>query len=395
MVYMPKTSDQILKAAAAFVSENREKLVDEWASTTRKKVDSASDSSRHELLNHVSELMQDLHKALAEMEDFASARDASTSHFESQWSEDHGVNRARQAGYSAAEIVHEYALLRHVVTDNLQKAGLNNFQCIEVINSMFELAAINAVSAFAEAQERSREKIISTLVHDLRSPISAGAAALDLLEKNFNNKELVTELLPMAKRSSNRGLNIISSLLDEFSVTSTTGLTLNFLEADLASALKKPLEDLTHIYPSKLKLNLPTAALPGVYAVDMIIRVLDNLVSNAFKYGSKRDPILVIVEDAGETAQISVNNQGNPIPKEKQERMFRMFQSFDQRQNHAEDVGWGLGLTHVELVAHAHGGEVKLQSNLQEGTTFTLVLKKECREPGFARIEMETQNSSN
>jgi signal transduction histidine kinase len=116
----------------------------------------------------------------------------------------------------------------------------------------------------------------------------------------------------------------------------------------------------------------------GVWSAEELRRAMENLVTNAVKYGTAGAPITVCIEHTGEGARISVHNLGTPIPKEDQARLFDP--SFRTRSAQAGPAqGWGLGLTLVRGCAEAHGGIASVSSDARHGTTFALELPLDSR----------------
>jgi signal transduction histidine kinase len=98
-------------------------------------------------------------------------------------------------------------------------------------------------------------------------------------------------------------------------------------------------------------------------------RALDNLISNAIKYGTGDVSVSVEKSSYNKTVSFSVHNWGNPIPKEQQSEVFsRYYRAEGQRAT----SGWGIGLSLVKGIAEAHGGEVTVSSSETEGTTFAI-----------------------
>ncbi|NJW55882.1 sensor histidine kinase, partial [Salinimicrobium oceani] len=85
--------------------------------------------------------------------------------------------------------------------------------------------------------------------------------------------------------------------------------------------------------------------------------------------------------------ELSVHNFGNPIPAERQKRIF----NFLNTSNGSSPRGLksrGIGLSLVKAVAEAHGGALNLHSSESEGTTFTITLQKNYHEPGKLRVAL-------
>ena len=102
-------------------------------------------------------------------------------------------------------------------------------------------------------------------------------------------------------------------------------------------------------------------------------RILENLASNAVKYGSPTDPITVTLMKTSREVQISVHNHGYAIPPEEREHVFDSF-SRAARPERGATKGWGLGLAVVKGLTEAHGGTVRVDSVDGAGTTFKVDL---------------------
>jgi len=107
-------------------------------------------------------------------------------------------------------------------------------------------------------------------------------------------------------------------------------------------------------------------------------RMLENLCSNAAKYGTPGEPVTVTVDDLGTLAMIQVHNEGDPIPPEEQKNLFRLFHRSSAAQK-SGNIGWGIGLTLVKGVAESHQGSVEVRSAAGQGTTFIVRLPKKIK----------------
>jgi two-component system sensor histidine kinase SenX3 len=100
---------------------------------------------------------------------------------------------------------------------------------------------------------------------------------------------------------------------------------------------------------------------------------LRNLIDNAIKYSPGRSAVRVNwAQDAGRVA-IRVSDSGLGIPEAEQERVFQKFVRGEAAMN-AKVNGTGVGLSMVRQIVLGHGGEIRLESRVGEGSTFTLIL---------------------
>jgi signal transduction histidine kinase len=101
-------------------------------------------------------------------------------------------------------------------------------------------------------------------------------------------------------------------------------------------------------------------------------QLFTNLIDNAIKYTSEGS-IRITVEKDGENAVVRVRDTGIGIPREEQERIFKRFYRVD-RSRSKETGGVGLGLSIAEWIAKAHQGKIEVDSELNQGSTFTVYL---------------------
>ncbi len=147
--------------------------------------------------------------------------------------------------------------------------------------------------------------------------------------------------------------------------------------AELTSHIKESLIDLQMLYGERFVLAIPET-LNGYWSPRDIRRILENLITNAVKYGTQGTPITITLRDFGSEIQLSVHNSGNPIPSDQQSLLFEPFQRL-QCTDHLGQKGWGLGLAIVREITEAHHGKIHLESTADLGTTFVIMLPKDSR----------------
>ena len=106
--------------------------------------------------------------------------------------------------------------------------------------------------------------------------------------------------------------------------------------------------------------------------VTLMTRLLNNLISNAFRYGRDGGHTAVSVVREGDTAVLSVADDGIGIPPALQERIWQRFYQVDPARSGSE--GTGLGLFMVRQIARLHGGTAEVSSIPSQGSTFTVRL---------------------
>ena len=111
---------------------------------------------------------------------------------------------------------------------------------------------------------------------------------------------------------------------------------------------------------------------------DMFVLIMNNLVSNAFKFTDPGGVIQVVLkynlspaDKVPEQIEITVSDSGIGIPEEKLENVFNRFYQADQSLSRRSE-GCGLGLSIVKFIVDAHRGKISVQSKLGNGSTFTV-----------------------
>jgi len=104
-----------------------------------------------------------------------------------------------------------------------------------------------------------------------------------------------------------------------------------------------------------------------------LYRMLLNIISNSIKYTQPGGIIEISLEVENEAAVIAIKDSGVGISEEHLQQIFDRFYRVDAARNRA-DGGTGLGLSIVKAIVNAHGGNINVDSVVDEGTTFTITL---------------------
>jgi signal transduction histidine kinase len=227
-----------------------------------------------------------------------------------------------------------------------------------------------------ESERDLRESFVSTLAHDLRNSLGTTKLNAGII---FNKSDS-----PDCKKMSQKIINsiervdlMIENLLDANRIHVGDKLTLNVEEFNMIDLLKAMSEDLSEVSAGRIIIT-GDQKISGFWSRNGVRRALDNLVGNALKYGSPDQPITVSLQQIAEKVQIAVHNKGNPIHPKDLPILFQIHKRTKSAE--ASDVrGWGLGLTLVKGMVEAHGGTVEVESTPEKGTTFTMILPRDCR----------------
>lgn len=230
-----------------------------------------------------------------------------------------------------------------------------------------------------KAKSEFDTELIGNLVHDLKTPLSAVKGFIELIQQTGPMTEKQEKFSNRALHGLKRMEIMISNLL-EFA-RAESDIALDWAECDLKELVDDSMDLLTEIAAQRqLKIYIDIDPHAQIVYGDkrLLSHVLNNLVSNAIKYN--RDGGAIWITSSGEVNAIRLNvrDSGIGISMEDQERVFERF--FRARVDRHQRVdGSGLGLAIVQSIVQKHGGSISLDSALNEGTTFSIVLP---REPG-------------
>ena len=231
-----------------------------------------------------------------------------------------------------------------------------------------------------ERVAQARELIGETLIHDLRSPVSAVLGALEVMETALpegskDEIEVTTQALQVARRGAQRVLGLIETLMDIARLQSGK-MEITQSMVDLRSMVSSVLNDFlsqSKEYGVILRNEVPVG-LPLLYADQAkIIRVIANLVDNALKYSPSGGQVSVFAELKSENqVAVRVRDNGPGVPEEFRQKIFERFSQVPGVRGRRR--GTGLGLTFCKLAVEAHSGQIWVEPNASGGSDFVFTL---------------------
>jgi PAS domain S-box-containing protein len=238
------------------------------------------------------------------------------------------------------------------------------------------LSAERAAHAQADEAVHVRDQLFGIASHELRTPLASLLFSIQSARAGDVSAE-TTRKLQLAERQALRLNRMIEQLLDASRLSAGHRLELEPEDVDLGALAHQVVSRFEpELDASKMAVAvLVPGPVVGRWDRTRLDQVITNLLSNAIKYGRGK-PVEICVDAVRPgTARLSVRDYGVGITSADQGLLFRPF-----RRLHAEHHygGFGLGLFIVAEIVRAHGGEVRIDSEAQQGARFTVELPMAC-----------------
>ena len=215
-------------------------------------------------------------------------------------------------------------------------------------------------------------RFFTNISHDLRTPLTLIISPLEILMKEYETDDMLSDKLKMIHRNSVRLLNLVNQLLD-FRKGDVNGHHLSLSNGDIIeyiSLICKSFNGLSETKNVHLTFFSSVKSLNISFDEDKIGKVVMNLLSNAFKFtpdGGRVDVSLDLIrQQEKEFVEIKFTDTGIGIDDNDKKHIFDRFYQVD----HSHSSGSGIGLNIVRDFVELHGGSVRVYDNVPAGTVF-------------------------
>lgn len=245
-------------------------------------------------------------------------------------------------------------------------------QVAEGLNTMAERLERSIAEERAAAQ--AKNELITGVSHDLRTPLTSILGFLEYVEKDRYQDE--TEMRYYVNIAYEKALTLKKLIDDLFEYTRLSGgLPVEFVPLNIGRLARQAAEEAVPMLEAagmgyevtgtaeELRVN----ASPGE-----LVRVFENLLSNAVRYGSEGKKVELDLAREGRSARVRVSNYGEPIPERDLPYIFDRFYRVDASRSN-ETGGSGLGLAIARTIVELHGGTIEAFST-PERTDFVIRL---------------------
>jgi signal transduction histidine kinase len=225
--------------------------------------------------------------------------------------------------------------------------------------------------------EMSKNQLIESVAHDLRTPLTSIIGYLDLVRSDKIDELKVNK--KYVNVAYDKTLRLQKQIEDLFTYTqfSFGHVTTHYSQIDMVRFLEQIGEEFYPIFQdSGITYEFSTDSDSAcVYADgDLLARVFTNLISNAVKYGIDGKFIKVVLEEKESKVLTKVINYGELIPQKDIEHIFERFYRVETSRS-SETGGTGLGLAIAKNIVEVHGGKITARSDIS-GTVFEVELQK-------------------
>lgn len=236
------------------------------------------------------------------------------------------------------------------------------------------------IKAMMEKQKRleqEKDDLITSVAHDLRTPLTSILGYLDLILYNQEiSMEEKVKYLTIVNKKSLQLKKLIEELFD-YTRYSKNQMIPKKIKLDITKFMEQIVEE---FYPSfyenhiEVCTNFPTKSIFVDADGDLLARAIGNILNNAVKYGADGKQIIITMKEVKSQIKISIINFGQIIPKEDIDKIFDRF--FRVEQSRSEKTGGtGLGLAIAKSIFELHEASVEVTSG-EEGTEFLITFLK-------------------
>lgn len=221
--------------------------------------------------------------------------------------------------------------------------------------------------------EQLQQDYLGLISHDLRNPLQVIALRTQLLQRLLQERGLTREAaLTGSLLQNTRQMNWLVEDLLENSILEAGQVELRRQPTDLVHFLEEVLErDLPPDARERFHLQWTSAMPPVPVDPQRLERVVVNLLTNALKYSPAGTPIELRLQQTEEAVELSVQDHGLGLLPED---AVRLFQKYYRTKEGRRAKGAGLGLYICRLIAEAHGGRIRVESEPGQGAIFTVTL---------------------
>ncbi len=378
---MPAPAGESPMRLASFIRSQAPRIVVEWENFARNLMPAAEGMTPLALRDHIKDILtfvaDDIESSQSKDEQVRKSRGEKLPDPAQDSAAETHASLRQAGGFNMNQMVSEYRALRASViklwSEDTRDATSTDFDDLTRFNEAIDQALTVSIRHYSEKLEAARHILLGILGHDLRNPIGASNMCAQLLLKTGALNDRQTTYIEHIVESTNRAIEIVTTLLDITSARLGSGLPVVKEKMDVGFVCKQVMEEMRALYPNRVFTLDLSGKLEGEWDKPRMGQVFSNLVGNAAQYAFSDSPVAVVLDGKDNELVLSVHNDGRPIAAHAMEKIFGSFTRGDlaPRIDGPGHANLGLGLYIVREIVEAHGGAIAVASSEKEGTTFT------------------------
>lgn len=235
------------------------------------------------------------------------------------------------------------------------------------------IESVNQLATSLDKQESLKKQLTSDVAHELRTPLTTLRITIEAMMDGL------LEPTPERLKSNYDEVLRITSIvkdLESLAIVEDGNLKLEKTEVDLVDLAKQGIEKLEHqIKDKEMSVSIKGSCSKVMVDSARMTQVIINLLTNAIKYTQPKGTIRFEFSETNQEVIMDVVDNGSGIPQDELPYIFERFYRADKSRNRLTG-GSGIGLTIVKSIVQAHGGDIEVQSELEKGSIFTVILPK-------------------
>ncbi len=235
--------------------------------------------------------------------------------------------------------------------------------------------AFNEMADQLERNENVRQTLVADVAHELRTPLSILQGKLESVQEGAiqPTEEVILELTDEVYR-----LKRLVSDLQQLSLAEAGKLPLNKQQVNIKQLINRVCSHLLWLAEEK-DISLKYDSIPAHYNIeidaDRMTQVIVNLIGNALQHTPEQGSVEMTAQETKDSLILKVSDTGPGIPDDVLPFIFDRFYKRDPSRSRTES-GTGLGLSIAKGFVEAHGGSIHVESELNKGTIFIIILKR-------------------
>ena len=371
---------------ATFIEQNLEPILQAWEDFARSIEPPALIMDDNELRDHARQMLEVIAKDLTAPQTDRESTQKSKGLAEPvrhvTAAEAHAEARLL-SGYTVVQLVSEYRALRSSVlalwAAHPQEDNASDKVDVTRFNEAVDQSLAESIAKYEQMVKQSQNMFLAILGHDLRNPLGTITTATSFLMQAVDIPAKYVLVATKMFNGTQRMSRLINDLIDFTRTHLGPGIPVKVHPANLSRVCRDVVDEMRTFHPEQLIELEMSPYLHTIFDEARVSQVLSNLIGNAIQYGDQGKQVIVTLSSQGPNAVITVNNRGQTIAQNEMAAIFDPFVRIASvlGQGGTERTSLGIGLFIARQIAHAHNGDLQVESTDHEGTTFTLTLPQD------------------